>query len=84
MNRHIKGRQRDTLYSGLDLTDVSPISHMPAAYVPRLVDACCGSFSLGCVMRVFIRVHLQEEPFRTLVCHIKDGRMAGATSSSRP
>ena len=47
---------------------------MPAAHVTRLVDACCGSFSLGCVMRVFIRVHLRKQPSRTLVCHIEDGK----------
>ena len=47
---------------------------MPAAYVPRLVDACCGSLSLGCVMRVFVRVHLRKQPSRTLVCHIQDGK----------
>ena len=51
-----------------------PVSHMPAAYVPRLVYACCGSLSLGCVMRVFVRVHLRKQPSRTPVCHIEDGK----------
>ena len=31
-------------------------------------------------MRVFIRVQLQKQPFRTVVCRIKDGRMASASS----
>jgi hypothetical protein len=56
---------------------------MPAADIPSLVDARDGSFGVGLVVWMFVRVHLQGvEPFWAFVCDIEDGKSLCASDTS--